>query len=1814
MIRTAQFETATIAGKSYGRVAPSACEKGRPTGPGDFGKAVYPSIPTPAAEGQSVGRPASYRAATEMNQPRPEVIFREPSDFVNGVADWVESGGGIVPIIGPGLSIPAGIPAVSGLKAYLQDCVVRSVAHLWKLVAEQAGLAESRREERHWNPHHDPWPNLRPSAVEAAELAERIAKFRDRYRDLLGKLPSPAIDPRSREAKARSALAEAHGALADLRSCLVFLSRLEPLSGSDPWLGGPKGWIVDQLARHVVADHAPALEHRMLANLHDPLRVRVSLTTNYDDLYERALAEFGLPLTPFGVHRQDDVLATELARGMGPLLVKIHGGGHGFRADYALADPPGVDDRRMFASYVAGASIPPKAWEYLHHPTEIDKRTGTALGVPPDVDLAFRQDTSILRSLFVCGVGANDPRILRLLVSATKRLRSRPQYAKDLGPLQVFWVAYGWQDVGLVKKTFERYGELAAAVTVTQERHLGLLLLELYQRLTGVVPPAALEFPSMWRISTPPEPYYADKDWYQTGRLPPVAPGTDADSIAGAVMKGAEDLSRAIKQAANPPDGTVGGPRGDDLRLVLVTSATYDADTCDVVSAVSYAYQTEVEHNKTCIWLELDQIANADELFERVLQAMGKRIGDERHPVTRATDQPFVHGQPLPTVSDVQRRDDRRVEFYQMTNGLAADWRIFLHGTEGFGTSLDFNPFSPKRMGDAVDGFPARDGGPSRESSWALESPTGLDDSRDFKGLTEVLSLLAGPVEWPGGGRAAGATVVLTLEEQGDGPAARILAALCERWPKLEDSRVTVGRRGIGVSVGSIVEKGWPGLKSKSDQPRGLNARTGDRSREFRQFVYMQTSGEVPRFPAGLVLWPIRPEDDPRRFDGQRDPALRDVSEKWLEKALHHIRTMVEFGWARRKSGGFAWMHNAVKDELRQRLAAEFVPRDAGGRWLDVDIHQSLADWYWKLFVSSGNPPSLFESVKHRLACARAAMGCVDWKFLDKRNRLLSGLLETAMALNVGRGALVSRGYTAASCDRLERIDGALSELLRLLEEGRVPAECAKLPGLRDAVRTSQFHARYDLFRLALEVVDARKIPARLERYLAVPGPGRGRERSTPKAAAVKQSLEAALAQINARTYNLAASSIKTAIESLSVPRLKVRLPILAESREIRAWGVREARDAGGKCGAALAQTADGVELAVRAYRRSLLLELQRCEVERASNRYVRWDHAPPPAQKEHPFYERLKRAVLTYHFASELTRFLPNGAKDRLFRERIALKQLYGAILSIWGEHTEADQRFGEAYAMAAFDTSHPRQLYDGITGILQAEAKLRRVYQDGRNGGFADRFNYLNECWRATESVPAPIDLSDGEGDRVLAWLRDAGAVLDRVRKHSVGRRKDAWWGNRYLFARIRVEAFRCITLAGTGHHERLLESRGAGLPSAILLMADLLGQMGRVMRTDAFIVARGCQQCFTAITALARWHGDRPDGEGRRMPEYLRIRLDREVEILQETIRRVVAAVQSVRQAAADAPDPVVNDYVDWAIKRLTRFTVKTVLVLDMVGYSDRARDLQQGLNSAKAVADLNKQIQGFVDVALNAVGRLREESVVATTGDGAILVFEAAADAYRFAEALHRVTTDHNARLVGAARREFRTGAATGNIEASPNTTGGIDVAGVAVSDAVRLETASDAGHLLVDEETFVALPLGARKHFERQPEQIDGKRDEKYTAYRRVFAGPKPAAPPESAGAGSVQPSPAAAAVPTAATKRPPNAGPKAAIKLLDSVDSLDTLIYLFALIQMPPDRQPISGDIRERRTAVFAWANGPGGCGLVDLVEALDYLIHKRSG
>jgi class 3 adenylate cyclase len=175
-------------------------------------------------------------------------------------------------------------------------------------------------------------------------------------------------------------------------------------------------------------------------------------------------------------------------------------------------------------------------------------------------------------------------------------------------------------------------------------------------------------------------------------------------------------------------------------------------------------------------------------------------------------------------------------------------------------------------------------------------------------------------------------------------------------------------------------------------------------------------------------------------------------------------------------------------------------------------------------------------------------------------------------------------------------------------------------------------------------------------------------------------------------------------------------------------------------------------------------------------------------------------------------------------------------------------------------------------------------------------------------------------------------------------------------------------------------------------------------------------------------------------------------------------------------------------------------KTVVKLDLEGYSRTAGEVDAHVGAEGDIL-LKQQIRSLIDAGLSSVGSTWRLAVIEPTGDGAVLKFDLAADAHRFAEAVHAACSDHNRdRTDPKSHRWFRVGIATGDFAAKGTGSNRI-VGGYVISRAARLEAAANAGEILVDKETYNALPESLRTTRYGAEEIIPGKEPEKFLAHR-----------------------------------------------------------------------------------------------------------------
>lgn len=177
--------------------------------------------------------------------------------------------------------------------------------------------------------------------------------------------------------------------------------------------------------------------------------------------------------------------------------------------------------------------------------------------------------------------------------------------------------------------------------------------------------------------------------------------------------------------------------------------------------------------------------------------------------------------------------------------------------------------------------------------------------------------------------------------------------------------------------------------------------------------------------------------------------------------------------------------------------------------------------------------------------------------------------------------------------------------------------------------------------------------------------------------------------------------------------------------------------------------------------------------------------------------------------------------------------------------------------------------------------------------------------------------------------------------------------------------------------------------------------------------------------------------------------------------------------------------------------------SVLVIDLVGYSERLAALEEQVSNAGAT--LNQQIEEFVSAAILKARMELKDSILKFTGDGAILKAPDAERAHRIAMALQEASAEFNrSKQTALGKRVFRVGIATGTVMSYESASGNTDHGGSTIGRAARMEAGCKPGSVMIDEPSFQALPSDLRTLYSG-PETLIDKNKAEYVAYRLTGA-------------------------------------------------------------------------------------------------------------
>lgn len=727
--------------------------------------------------------------------------------FLQEIAEEVAQGFRITPLVGAGISVASGIPAIAQLSQYLEFCIVQSLI-------ERHGIERTRYRNGIWPLQSALWD---PERKKKAELFKK----------------SMGDDDVSQIRQ------EAFGAMADWRSSLQFLSRLDARNGEIERTSADS-FVTDSFFLGLVSDAMPNLSHRVLAHLADPLHSRLLLTTNFDELLEKAFSETGSPITSFDVHL-DAGLPDARTVSSQRSLIKLHGGRYGLRANYSLDSIPSQDDQRAFTSYFSTKHFEPDEW--------LEAKT-------------YPENTQA--HLLVLGSSAKDSRTRAFIVTAMARLPG----------MKVFWICNSPSSVATVEKEF---ASVLHRFNILQHSNLGLLLLQMYQHLTNSLPPSGIDYPAIWQLPL--------------------------DNV----RRPDPDVSKQRPLFEKTVSSIVASLKNDATRIAIVESPL----TVDGGSSTAAAAFNLLQTRANCVWLDLDDFSDSEELFTWLTTHLAQRTGQrELLPVPLDSKTASIRG-----------------EAERYCGQSSSPWYIFLDARSGTGANVASDNTKP---------FPNDTWLPKdNESFWkSLEQLTSPGTNSDLSMGSELSDVRI---------------KVLVARYCGSGTLE--CEALNSLIRKRGISRIQIRHNCIAFDRLKICDA----VMSELETPTRT---TSDPC--FAVYVFALLASRRLRY-ATLVRHEL-PEAlssvfEP--FEGVSDNCIAS----WIDVLTQH-------GLLASRQGGFIGIDRVVRERLRSQLRDSSTFRDTL-KSLEPQLETILADWYQRLFFSSNDPFAAFESIFHRCNAAR---------------------------------------------------------------------------------------------------------------------------------------------------------------------------------------------------------------------------------------------------------------------------------------------------------------------------------------------------------------------------------------------------------------------------------------------------------------------------------------------------------------------------------------------------------------------------------------------------------------------------------------------------------------------------------------------------------------------------------------------------------------------------------------------------------------------------------------------------------------------------
>lgn len=1067
------------------------------------------------------------------------------------------------------------------------------------------------------NPHLWTWPRLSEVKTCGKKPEEQDASF---WTALQNKRNHITLDGSSEDVKCFLKSLDSILAEKEKRSTFTWQLGLECLSrlfNQDEMAGVLDESIIDTFCIELIGTRQPNLGHTMLAHLADALRMQTILTTNFDTLVEKGFKQVGVELASFDVHRNAGLPDSRLVLGQRS-LVKLNGGRYGLRADQSVNDDVKEADRIAVIKY------------FPKQPTTHLLVLGTT----------FAEDRTI--------------GFLRAITTAKPGMR-------------VFWMCFDPKDLANIKLKLNGIGIEKPDIVV--HHNIGLLLLQLYQRLFHSLPPAGAEYPAFWRI--PPYPYVMDKS-HKGGRQPEASAKRER-AFKYEFSKSYYELKDAIenKSAAS--------------RVTVVDGHKGASSVCAAV------WDTMIR-SRHCVWLELDDFMSPGDAFISLMNELAHQVG-------LSAPGPF-HESP--------KWQQCRDEIGKCIEEAQKPCVIFLNGRDGPGHSAGW--LAPDVSG-VVRGYqPSSQWGSDYIAEyWQMLRDVFTRSGTDRAWLENVtvVAMVRPPRKLDQYARNHRNTADHSLD---DGqPLTHPGSSVAKEWRKVRikdcipfaaEDILERTLEWIAEEAKSIVEKrlkmeyeGTPTEASKKEKQDILDSKT------LLRFVYAMTLFRHSRHPSALFTWGLIKARERLSVGVDNDGWRAGQVETWL-KALH------QRGVIRTKPGGFAWMHRDLRNGLRERLETS-EPWLKGRR---AECHQGIADWYAKLFRSSNDPQAALESLYHRLCCIEFAGNLSDDESCgDPEHVRETACIEAISILKLAQSRIVSCGYFTASSNLIQQIELATSRM----KSERANQLCQMC---RETLR--------DFAREAADFKTAARFNDRLERGLVPEATSKVANctLSQTDLRHLERQYYDGVILTGLRAYDRAQAEFHDLFRQLGFPHTWREACHWSDfpSSDIRQMGRDWARSQKGR--------ADVLKLAIRSCRRYMFLQMligqayqyaSEMELRKADETAGR---SPPKfwqARGDLACRGLRRYSERIYILGTEIMRYVDDH--EFLQIENTYIRTLYGVLLATIGRCEEAHRRLNEAAAYLAHSPKRNDAVTEAVLLLRRAEAYLCQA-EDAVYWPFAD------------------------------------------------------------------------------------------------------------------------------------------------------------------------------------------------------------------------------------------------------------------------------------------------------------------------------------------------------------------------------------------------------------------------------------------------------------------------------------------------------------